>query len=97
MKRLAFALAATVALGAIACNKPDEDACKKAIVNMRKLMGTQGYATDLAPAIRRCRSGSSKDSVQCASNATSRADLERCGFAHGGETPAKTEGSGSAK
>ncbi len=60
MKRFVFALAATFAIG---CNKPDEDACKKAIENMRKLMGTQGYGGDLAPAIRRCRGGSSKDSV----------------------------------
>ncbi len=98
MKRLAFALAAVFALGAIGCNKPDEGACKNAIENMRKLMGTQGYATDLSPAIRRCRSGSSKESVECASKATSRAELEKCGFAHFDETPAKApEGSGSAK
>jgi hypothetical protein len=97
MKRLVFALAAVFAIG---CNKPDEDACKKAIENMRKLMGTQGYATDLAPAIRRCRSASSKEAVACASGAKSRADLEKCGFAHFDETPAKApegSGSGSAK
>lgn len=93
MKRFLFALAAVLA---VACNKPDEDACKKAIENMRKLMGTQGYATDLAPAIRRCRSGSSKDAVECASKATSRAQLESCGFAHFDEAK-PTDGSGSAK
>lgn len=98
MKRLVFALAATLALGAIGCNKPDEESCKKAIENMRKLMGTQGYGGDLAPAIRRCRSASSRESVACASNAKSRAELEQCGFAHFDETPAKApEGSGSAK
>lgn len=97
MKRLVFAVIATFSIGAIGCNKPDEGACKTAIENMRKLMGTQAYATDLSPAIRRCRSGSSRESVECASKATSRADLEKCGFARFDETPAKPEGSGSAK
>lgn len=78
---------------AAACNKPAEEDCKKAIENMRKLMGTESYSTDLAPHIRRCKGGSSKEAVACAIKATSRAELEACGFAKFDEAPAD----GSAK
>jgi hypothetical protein len=94
MKRLAFVLS----LVAAGCNKPSEEDCTKAIENMRKLMGTSNGIDDLAPAIRRCRSGSTKESVQCAGNAKSRAELVACKFAHFDEAPAGTgSGSGSAK
>jgi len=101
MKRLARSFALVVMTFAIGCDKPDEESCKKAIENMRKLMGTQAYATDLAPPIRRCRSGSSKEAVECASKATSRIELEKCGFHSAEATPkpavGSDSGSGSAK
>lgn len=98
MKRLALIFAIASLVG---CNKPAEEDCKKAIENMRKLMKTSSQATDLAPHIRRCRGGSTKEAVECASKATSRAELEKCGFAHFDETPPKPPaddpGSGSTK
>jgi hypothetical protein len=90
MKRLAWI--AIVVSAVVGCNKPEEEDCKKAIENMRKLMGTDSYVTDLAPHIRRCKGGSSKEAVACAIKATSRAELEACGFAKFDEKPA-----GSAK
>ena len=93
MKRFALLLS-FAALAA--CNKPAEEDCKKAIENMRKLMKTSSQATDLAPHSRRCRGGSTKDSVACAAAAKSRAELEQCGFAHFDETPVKVPGEGSA-
>lgn len=91
MKRLATIV---LLVSAVACNKPAEEDCKKAIENMRRLLGTDGIATDLAPHIRRCKGGSSREAVECAIKATSRAELGACNFAKFDETPA---GSGSAK
>lgn len=93
MKRLAFVLS----LAAAACNKPSEEDCTKAIENMRKLMGTTNPTDDLAPYVRRCRSGSTQDSVKCATSAKSREELLACKFVHFDETPASGSGSGSAK
>jgi hypothetical protein len=94
MKRFAIVVVLS-SLFAVACNKPAEEDCKKAIENMRKLMGTDTNPTDIMPSVRRCRGGSSKDAVACASNAKSLAELEACGFAKFDEAPAGS-GSGSA-
>lgn len=92
-----LAVAVAVLAAGAGCNKPDDEACRKALENMRKLMGTSGQSADLTPAIRRCRGGSSKEAVACATKATSRAELEQCGFAHFDEAkPASGSGSGSA-
>lgn len=92
MKRLATIVLLVSAV--MACNKPSEEDCKKAIENMRRLLGTESFVTDLAPHIRRCKGGSSKEAVACAIKATTRAELEACGFAKFDE---KSAGSGSAK
>ena len=94
MKRLALIFAIASLVG---CNKPAEEDCKKAIENMRKLMKTSSQITDLRPHIGRCRNSSTKESVECAIKATSRKDLENCGFAHFDETPPKVRGDGSAE
>ncbi|MBA2543565.1 MAG: hypothetical protein H0V17_28245 [Deltaproteobacteria bacterium] len=97
MKRFALAFAVVLSsVVAVGCNKPAEEDCKKAIENMRKLMGTDAYVTDIQPSIRRCRGGSSRDAVACAGAAKTRTELEACGFAKFDEAaPAAASGSGS--
>ncbi len=92
MKRIALIIAIASLAG---CNKPTEEDCKKAIENMRKLMKTSSTTGDLKPHIGRCRNSSTKESVECAIKATSRRDLENCGFAHFDETPPKVRDDGS--
>jgi hypothetical protein len=80
----ALAIASVVALGALlaaACNKPSEDSCKKAIENMRELLGNDtGVGTDTTSAVRACRAGSTRESVECAVSAKTVEDLEKCAF-----------------
>jgi hypothetical protein len=77
LMKLSFAIAA-VALAA--CDKPSPERCKLAIVNIQTLMGTDKAHSDfdLDREVRRCRSGSRKESVECAINAKSVADLQKC-------------------
>ncbi|MGN6110248.1 MAG: hypothetical protein ACTHU0_34410 [Kofleriaceae bacterium] len=65
-----------------ACNKPSEDSCRKAIENMRSLLGTESLQSTEATAgeIRRCKGGSKKAAVECAINATSIEQLRDCKF-----------------
>jgi hypothetical protein len=74
---------ALVVMGA-ACNKPSEDRCREALSNMRSLLGTDSSNTagDLEGAVRRCKGGSTKESVECAAKATAIEDLEGCKFMH---------------
>ena len=78
MKRLAL----IVLLLAGCKTKPSEESCKKAIDNMRKLLGTSTYTADTSADVRRCRSRSSHTAVDCAGNAKTLDDLHRCEFAH---------------
>ena len=68
------------ALGA--CNKPSEANCKKALANMRTLLGTDSAITntDTQGDVRRCVGGSNKKSVECAVKATTREELYKCDF-----------------
>ena len=88
MKRLAL-----IGFLLVGCNKPTEESCKKAVENMRKLMGTNSYTADIAPEVRRCRGGSTKTAVDCAGNAKTIDDLHKCEFVHFDKLGA---GSGSA-
>lgn len=66
----------------VACNKPAEGDCRKAIEKIRQLTGTaniQGGA-DIEAAVRSCRGNASKESVKCAMEASSLEQLERCGI-----------------
>jgi len=65
-----------------ACEKPSEDSCRKALSNMRDLLGTESATggRDLEGDVRRCRGGSSKKAVECAGTATSLDELEKCEF-----------------
>ena len=84
MKRfllVVVALLGPVGLGA--CNKPAAEDCRKAILNMENLLGTTtvGKADgDLEGEVRRCKGGSRKEAVACASSATSVEQLKACGF-----------------
>ena len=76
-------LVATAALAlAAGCNKPSKDECRKAIENMRVLMGTEMLNTDVEGEVRRCNGGSSKAAVDCATKATSLDQLRDCKFMH---------------
>ena len=84
MKRLVRPLlvaAATLALAA-GCNKPSKDSCRKAIENMRVLMGTEKLNSDVEGEVRRCNGGSSKPAVECAIKATTLDQLRDCKFMH---------------
>ena len=92
MKRLGLVLCLLLA----ACDKPTEDNCRKALLNMEALLGTDntGASGALEGEVRRCRGGSSKDAVACAMKATTLEELEKCDFA---KVPRRAKaGSGSA-
>jgi hypothetical protein len=80
MKRFLFVVVAIV--GAGACNKPSADDCRRAIVHMQELLGTDNVAEndDTTAEVRRCKGGSSREAVACAIKATSLAELKACEF-----------------
>jgi hypothetical protein len=82
MRLQSFVFAALTAATLIACNKPTDEACRKAIGNMRTLMGTDNLRDNdgIEGEVRRCKGGSSKKSVECAIKATSLNDLRTCDF-----------------
>ena len=78
-----FLFACGVALSLAACNKPSEGDCKKAIGNIKTLLGTDRMSTDSgvsAAWIRTCRGGAKKSSVKCAMEASTIDQLRRCGI-----------------
>ena len=88
MKRLVIP-ALLAAFGA--CGKPSEDNCRKAVLNIQHLLKTEdpNDTTRIESEIRRCRNGSSKESVECAMNANSLDELRKCGFTHLPDQPEK--------
>ena len=64
------------------CNKPSDDACKKAIVNIKHLHNTDNLSdkSDLDGEIRRCRGGSTREAVDCAGAAQTLDELNKCAF-----------------
>ena len=79
MKRL-FPLFALVLV--VGCNKPSDEMCRKAIRNMRTLLGTDSATsqTDLSGDVRRCKGGSTKKAVECAAKAATVEELRACDF-----------------
>ncbi|HEY1551808.1 MAG TPA: hypothetical protein VGG28_28475 [Kofleriaceae bacterium] len=77
MKR--FLLCALI-LGA--CDKPTPESCEKALHNMEVLLGTDNLNTpaEMQGEVRRCRGGSTKESVECAVKATTLDELAKCDF-----------------
>jgi hypothetical protein len=90
MKLFAFLMVVLVA-----CNKPSEEACTKAIENIQRILGSEGGATDVKAQIRRCKGGSTKESVECASKAKNRQELLACKMITFDDTPGSAAGSGS--
>lgn len=87
-------LAALLALAA--CDKPTPESCRKALVNMRHILGNDSQTDEaqLASQVRACRGGSSKASVECATKAANKEDLKKCQFYKVPDEP--PAGSGSA-
>jgi hypothetical protein len=65
------------------CNKPEESDCRKAILNMQRLLGTDKMhsAQNIEGAVRSCRGASKKSSVECAIQAQTKEQLFACPFA----------------
>lgn len=78
MKRFAVVLWLVVLAGA--CEKPSEENCRKALANVRSLLGTESVLADVEGDVRRCKGGSSKKNVECAMNAKTLEELKACNF-----------------
>ena len=106
MTRFTSFVVLALALFVGGCDKPTEDNCRKALDNMRRLMGTDNNSDNVSKNegdVRRCKGGSSRKSVQCAIDAKTYDDLRACGFTKLPVTPTVTPtgagmgaGSGSA-
>jgi hypothetical protein len=85
MKRI---LLACGLMALVACNKPSEGDCKRAIANIRVLLGTDKLTTESdqsAGMVRSCRGSAKKESVKCAMEASTVEQLKRCGLLKGEE------------
>jgi len=72
-------VAAVMALGGAACNKPSEGDCKKAVARIRKLHGTEREDPSVErAAIRSCRGSGSKEAIKCIGNAEDLEALRAC-------------------
>ncbi len=96
MRRLGLVIIAMFFLAA--CDKPTPESCEKALRNMQQLLGTEALNTtgSLQGEIRRCRGGSSKEAVECATRATTLDELHACHFYATGDRKGSSSGSGSA-
>ena len=68
-------------LGAGCSTRPSEEACEKAVSNIRKLTGQTHteMGADKRAAIRSCRAQSSKETVECMGEARTAEELFPCG------------------
>jgi hypothetical protein len=81
MKRFLLPILALLTIPlAVGCDKPTEEQCRKAVVNIRKLTGTSqsDFGADPQAAIRSCRGNASKQSVICMMEAKTVAELKNC-------------------
>jgi hypothetical protein len=63
------------------CNKPTDENCRKALANIRRLLGTEHLSQadqTVEGEVRRCRGGSKRASVDCAIKATTLDELRAC-------------------
>ena len=81
MKRFAVVLGLLMLAGA--CDKPSEENCRKALANVRTLLGTGSPEADVQGDVRRCKGGSNKKTVECAMAATSIEQLKAIGVTVG--------------
>ncbi len=77
-----IALAATCLTALVAltgCHRPSEDECRKAILNIRKLHGSEGGTDqEIGAAISACQGNATKKSVHCFADAKSLDELKNC-------------------
>ncbi len=82
MNRLIIALAATCLTALVAlsgCHRPSESECRKAILNIRKLHGSEGGTDqEIGAAISACQGNATKKSVTCFADAKSIDELKKC-------------------
>ena len=91
---------AFIAAALAACSKPSETECKKAIANIRALLGTDKLTEDTGQSaawVRSCQGSAKKESVKCAMEASTLDQLKRCGLLKPEDLEPPAEGSGSAK
>jgi hypothetical protein len=64
----------------VACDKPKEAECRKAITNIRKIYGTEDNTFGVSPEamVRACQGSASPESVRCFIQASSVEDLQNC-------------------
>jgi hypothetical protein len=75
-------LAMLTVLGLTGCDKPTPEDCRKALLNMQHILGTESLNTDstLEGEVRRCRGGSKRAAVACAIKAQTIDELRACDF-----------------
>jgi hypothetical protein len=81
MRVMIRALLAVFVLWGVGCDKPTEDDCKKAYVNMRKVAGAPKGADEereIKSFVRQCRSQYKGEAVKCVANATDQAAVNKC-------------------
>ncbi|MBV8761007.1 MAG: hypothetical protein JO257_27175 [Deltaproteobacteria bacterium] len=96
MTRLASIVLALLTLATLsACDKPTPEDCRKALLNMQHLLGTENLNTNasIEGEVRRCRGGSKRKAVACAIKATTLDELRACDFE---KVPGKAPLGGSA-
>jgi hypothetical protein len=82
MTRVGAVLIGVALLFAAGCStRPSEEACEKAVNNIRKLTGQShtDVGADKRAAIRSCRAQSSKKTVECMAEARTADELAKCG------------------
>ena len=98
MMRSTLVLTAVLGIWLVtACDKPATEDCRKALVNMQLLLGTDNLSNTatLEGEVRRCKGGSKKDAVACAIKATTLDELRHCEFYKVPDRPGV--GSGTAR
>jgi hypothetical protein len=101
MKKFVVLVVAMCALAG--CDKPSESDCKKAIANIRLLLGTDKLTEDTglsAGWVRSCQGSAKRSTVKCAMEASTVEQLQRCGLVkpEDFEDPAPADaGSGATK
>src|SRR5687768_15793865 len=81
MAAVVAGVAFAIGLAAGCGGRPSEEACGRAVDNIRRLTGQSriDVGADQSAAVRSCRSQSSRDTVECMAEAQSTEELYRCG------------------
>lgn len=82
--------------GVAGCDKPSPEDCRKALIHMQELLGTENASAApgaIEPDVRQCTAASTRKSVACAIKATTKEQLLACDFY---KAPGATGSAGSA-